>query len=690
MSNLYKNHYRTYLLDHHSPEFPCITLDNLDFEQYEQFYKTADVDSIQLYCKDHWGSSYYPSKVEGARLHPALNGVDYVGKIREICTRRNLEFIAYYCFEYDSGNAHRHPEWQAVDPQGTPIIRDDTYAKWSVDCMQTGYREHCMQQLEEIVSWYHPDSLFLDIFGSSLCYCPTCRTSFREKFGYEIPETEADIQAHLRDINKFISDRCVELLEEVRTRLKAIDPTLAITINFASHYPVEVRRLLDYQFAEPVLQDNWFSSLFTRDTAKGRYPIMMPGEFSAVYNYPTKERYITDLSEITAQGCRVGMYSGAQHVDGSLDMQESELLGAAFHAIEDMHPFLADTAPARYVGILQSDLCTEVESGKFYYDSILRLKHSGPHMRSILGAMKLCERCAVPYTVIPESEIQDLDGYQVILLPDLYVVTDAVRDRLTQFVQDGGTVISSGKTGLYSNDLTITSSNRLADLFGAEFVSHHTEYKPNDWSAYVSVETDAKWMLDGKTTPPVSNNFIETRLTTGKKLASFIKPCVLCDQSHWINWWCPPPASEKTNIPAVIENKLGKGCVYYCAFDLFSMAADETYQLCNALFPSLLHTAPPAPAHVRLDAPDVVRNAFTIKADGTWNLHQISQLPKRFGGNACPISGGTLVLPKTSDTVPKAELVYPTRQTLLATAVQGTWEIELPDVTLQQIIQFHP
>ncbi len=688
MSSLHKKRYRTYLLDHHSPEFSCITLDKMDFEQYEKFYENANIDSLMLYCKDHWGSSWYPSKVDGARMHPALKGVDYVGKVREICKKKDIEFIAYYCFEYDSGNASRHPEWRVVDPTGKPVIRDDAYAKWSLDCMQTGYREHSMQQLEEIVTNYHPDALFLDIFGSSLCYCPNCRKAFREKMGYDLPETDLDIEVHLHDINKFLADRSVELLTEVRTRLKAIDPTLAITINFASHYPVEVRQLLDYQFAEPVLQDNWFSALFTRDTAKGRYPIMMPGEFSAVYNYPTKERYITDLSEIAAQGCRVGMYSGAQHVDGSLDMKESELLGAAFAEIRNMHPFLDGARPVRYVGIIQSDICNEIEPGEFKPDAILRLKHSGPHMRALLGAMKLCEYCCIPYTVIPEKELDDLKDYKVLILPDLYVVSDTVKEQLTAFVKNGGTVISSGKSGLYTDDLAMGNANKLADLFGAEFVAHNTDYTSNDWSAYVRVEEGAHWLMSNKTTPPISNNFIETRLTTGKKLASLVMPCVKCDDSHWINWWCPPPASHATELPAVVMNKIGEGTAYYCAFDFFTMAADETYQICRELFTGFMSTVAQAPAQVVADAPDMVRNAYTIRKDGTCNLHQISQIPKRFNGKACTIPAGTLVLPRNSNTAPQISLVYPENRVLTPVATERGWEVELPALKLQQIIQF--
>ena len=183
-----------------------------------------------------------------------------------------MEFVAYYCLEYDTYAARSHPQWQVATSDGQGLIRDDTYAKWPVDCLRTEYGDYCLEQLEEIVSSYHPDALFLDIFGSSLCYCPACQAAFRERFGYELPKDPCDLALHREDIVDFLNKSSEAYLRRIKERLKAMDPTLAITTNFASHYPETFRRQLDYQFAEPILQDNWFSSAYTRDTAKGRFP----------------------------------------------------------------------------------------------------------------------------------------------------------------------------------------------------------------------------------------------------------------------------------------------------------------------------------------------------------------------------------------------------------------------------------
>lgn len=683
MSNLFKSRYRTYLIDHHSPSFPCITFDKLNFSEYEEFYKTAKIDSLMVYCKDHWGMSYYPSQLPDTVMHPALHGIDYVGNVRDICRRNDIEFVAYFSFEYDSGIALKHPEWRVVDAEGKPIIRNDKYAKWSLNCMQTGYRDLCIKQIEEIITKYHPDALFLDIFGCSLCYCNTCKTLFFNRYGYNMPETKDAIQKSKRDIHDFLTHLSIDLLTSIKQHVKAIDPDVPVTINFASHYPEEVRCLLDYQFAEPVVQDNWFSARFTRDTSIGRYPILMAGEFSSVYNYHTKERYIADLSAIVAHGCRVGLYSGVQHTDGTLEKKEAELIGSALVEVEKIHDLTFDAKPVRYIGILQNDLCDSLEDRDILSDSILRLKHSSPHINAILGAMKLCEHQGVPYKIIPESETDDLCDFKVLLLPEYYIVSSQLCDRLSDFVRKGGSLIIAGKSGLYSNSFSMQSGNTLEDLIGAKHVCIHDEFSSNTWSAYVSTAGKADPVIPCDTTPPVSEYFVETKLTQGHALASFVKPCIRCDSDHWINWWSPPPG-ELTNMPAVIENIIDKGKVYYCAFDLFSMASEENYEICHTLFSSLLSNSLHSPMHVTSSAPDVVRNVFSRTDDGIVYLHQLSQLPFRFNGQVVPVRGGNLII--SSKKRPSVKQVYPITRELDVTLADSEWQVELPEMEIQQVI----
>lgn len=76
-------------------------------------------------------------------------------------------------------------------------------------------------------------TLFLDIFGASLCYCPACRKKFEKDYGYPLPETADGLIAHQKDIKESLDKKAEDFYKEMRDRLKKIDPSLAITINFS-------------------------------------------------------------------------------------------------------------------------------------------------------------------------------------------------------------------------------------------------------------------------------------------------------------------------------------------------------------------------------------------------------------------------------------------------------------------------
>ncbi len=685
MSDKFKSTKRCYLIDHHSPQPPTVPLNRLDIAEYDRFFETADIDSLMYYCKDHWGVTYYDSRVPGACKHAGVQG-DWLGAARQCAAKKGIEFVAYYCIEYDEGAARRFPEWRVQKADGTPLIRDDLYAKWSLVCYQTGYRAYALAQLKEIVENYRPDALFLDIFGASLCYCEHCRAKFRSRFGYDLPKTQESLQARRGDVTAFLDRNAEEFLEEIRTGLKAIDPKLAITINFACHYPDHIRRMLDYQYSEPLLKDNWFSSAYARDTAEGQYPMLAPGEASAVYNYDKPARYICDLSAIAAQGCRVGMYSGSQHIDGTLEHEEARRLGSAYAELAKMEPWFTETRrPVRCAGIIQSDVSKSAGPDAFVADAIQRMKRHSPHTDAVLGAMIACEQAKIPYTVLPENQAAEgsLADYDLILMPEVYVVRPALADALESYVRSGGKLIISGRTGTRDETLAPLSPCAVERLTGCRYIAEHEEYCQNDWSAYIKARDPGNFRgLLSVTTPPVSEFFIEAEPTTAGTLADFVLPCVACSPTEWINWWSPPPGAT-TSIPAVTENRMGDGTVIYLAFDYFTMSARETYRDSGDFFRDLLRHLDIRPRVCnRTDTPNILRTAFFEEED-CYQIHQLSTLPNRYQGETVPISGGKLVF-----TVPvgKTCTVYPEHRTLTVTEKEGLWEIELPSFTQQQMI----
>lgn len=684
MSDLYKTSRRCYLIDHHSPDPPAVTLEHLGISEYEEFFTTAQIDSVMVYCKDHWGVTYYDSSVPGSRKHPGVKG-DWIREVRELTRRKELEFIAYYCIEYDTWAGISHPQWCVKKADGSDLIRDDLYAKWKLCCTQTGYRGYTLAHITEIVQNYRPDALFLDIFGASLCYCEHCRNKFEKLYGYSLPETDDGLFEHRLDITSFLNRNAKEYLEEVITAAKSVDPSVAVTINFSCHYPKEIRDMLDYQFSEPLLGDNWFSAVYARDTARGQFPILTPGEASQVYNYDPEPQYICDLSSIAAQGCRVGMYSGSQHFDGTLEHMEARRLGSAYRELKKLEPYFQNRIPVKSVGILQSDASREVNTFPFHPDAILRMKKHNPHTHAILGAMELCEQEKIPYGILPEGEVtaQSLASYELLLLPEVYVIPDHIGKLLAEYVRQGGKLLISGKSGLWNPDFTPRSEFALCEIMGVNFKKIHTEFARNGWSAYLKADSGASYSESLQaTTPPVSDFFLEVSGASAQTKFHFVLPCTKCTDNSWVNWWSPPPGPE-TAFPALTINACGRGLVCYAAFDLFTMAAEGTYRYLPALFHQICsELALTPPVRNLTDIPNILRTAYFSSGQSCY-VHQISTAPHTYKGDAPPISGGIL---RFAGPIRAARTVYPEEKPLTVEKDGDFWSVALPSFTQQQFI----
>lgn len=92
------------------------------------------------------------------------------------------------------------------------------------------------------------------------------------------------------------------------------------------------------------------------------------------------------------------------------------------------------------------------------------------------------------------------------------------------------------------------------------------------------------------------------------------------------------------------------------AFDFFTMASLESFQYPHELFRDLLEMEEITPAvRNNTDLPEAIRTAYFETKD-SWIIHQISMVPKRFHGDAYPLSGGTLEI---TQPVGQIEMVYP-------------------------------
>lgn len=686
MSDLYKTAFRGYLIDHHSPDPPVVTLEKLDAREYETFFREAHINSLLLYCKDHWGSAYYDTKV--GKKHPALR-TDWIRELRPVLRRGGIEFTAYYCLEYDTYAPVAHPEWAVLQADGTPLTCQSPIAHWKMPCYETGYRQYALGQIREIAEGYAPDSLFLDIFGKSLCYCPVCRAKFERQYGYPLPEDPEGLAAHVKDVNDFLDAGAKSMLQDIKSAVAEVDPTIKVTINFSALYRKDIRDMLDYQFTEP-FAGNWLSAAYARDTAVGQYPQLGPGDVSEVYNYKSEAVYQLAAAEIAAQGCRVFMYSGSQHPDGTLEHEEARRVGAAYREVEKFEKYLQERQVVADIAIIQSDTSTTIHNDfTLVPNAIGRAKQGSSHRDAVVGAMRMCDASGYTWKIVPEQEVtpENLARFRLVMLPDVFCVTDALRDAITGYVTAGGRLLLSGLTGMFDPQGKLRSDFALAGIMGASYIDTVDTYRKASWGGYLAPSEDPLLQTIRTTFAPVSSEYYRVRPTGGRALTHFVYPAVQLTGSTWVNWWNPPPKTE-TNDPAFVQNRVGAGQVLYAAFDLMRMANDGFHYV-EGLFRTVADAFIQAPT-VRLETENphaVGFVAYDRPAHSELIVHEVSHIAAQFGGDTPAIGAGTLRVSLGRRQITGAELVYPAEKPLPLEEEDGCAVVRLPDIRLHQIIR---
>lgn len=686
MPDIFKNAFRGYLIDHHSPAPPIVDFSQLDMEEYERFYQEADISSLMVYTKDHWGYSYYDTKI--GTKHPGLS-LDYIAQVSQILRKHHIEFNAYYCLEYDTLAPRQHPEWAIQDKDGNAVCLHNR-ARWGMSCYETGYRDYVLGQLREIVENYRPDSLFLDIFGKSLCYCEKCRQKFRSSYGYDLPETESrvegervifDFGSHGRDVNEFLENSAYEMLQDVLKTVKSIDPKLKVTINFAALYPKKIRDLLDYQFTEP-WAGNWLSAAYSRDTSAAPYPQLGPGDVSEVYNYRPDAVYELAGAQITANGCRSFFYSGSQHVDGTLEHTEAKKVGKAYREVEKYEQFLTDRYVIADVAIIQSDSSSMAKSGsKVVQNAIGRVRQPDPHKEALKGAMMLCDYAKYSWKIVPEQELtrENAAQFRCILLAGVFHVTDALKAVLEEFQLNGGSVIAAGECGLYGRDGTKQEQFTLGRMFGCEYEGEIGDYKDQQYGGYLQMDGHPVFQGLLDTYPPMGNAQYKVRPTDGEGLGKIMSPCTAVTETTWVNWWCPPPSMKALPYPAIVKH----GSCFYIAYDLFQ---SYDLNLNRNLFRNVLDACVQKPRfYLDTDYRETVSYSAYCQG-GRIVIHVLSNLAEKTNGDAPAVWPGKLKVAKQLAEGKKAILVYPERRELETVQCEDGFEIGLPNVKIHMVV----
>lgn len=450
--------FRQIHLDFHTSEKIDKIGCEFDKKQFQNMLKLGHVNSITLFSKCHHGWAYHKS--EANEIHPGLS-FDLLSAQLEACREIGVKTPIYLSAGFDEKIAVRHPEWLAR--------RSDERLYWVTDfmhpgfhrlCMNSPYLDYLLEQIKEVCIKFKPDGIFLDIVDVLPCYCENCLRELRSQ-GLD-PNNEENIMKLARKTH-------LNYMKRVRETIDSITPDLPVFHNsghvyrgdrereaYNSHYELESLPTGGWGYDHLPMSARYVWQL-GKDylSMTGRFHESW-GEFGG-YKHINALRYESSLAAALGAKFSIG---DQMHPYGTLDESVYTIIGKVYSELEKKEPWLDGVTPEADIGLLSREAVKYKDTGYYYTDSNL----------ADYGALRILQEGNYLFDVIDTES--DFSKYKLIILPDEIRTDGKLKDKLKEFINNGGKLLASGESGLDKD------KDEFAFDFGVKYIGKN-EIRPN-------------------------------------------------------------------------------------------------------------------------------------------------------------------------------------------------------------------
>lgn len=449
--------FRQIHLDFHTgPAIPGVGAE-FDPKAFARTLKAAHVDSITLFAKCHHGHLYYETS-DPAR-HPSLKGNLLESQIAALKAEgiRTPIYISVQCDEYA---ANTHPEWIALNPDGSRVGRKPLagdYFTWQILDMSSPYVDYLLAQTEEVLKKFAPvDGLFFDMCWDQ----PSCSNwakagMVKAKLN---PESETDRAIYSRQVVQSYMKRICDLVDSYQKD---------VPIFFNSRPLIrlkEEKKFLKHVEVEALPSGQWGYLYFPVNIRLVR-PLDMPtlgmtGRFHKSWadfgGVRTPASLLYDCAQSLAHGaaCSIG---DQLHPAGLLDKGVYDVIGEVYEHVEKCEPWVRGSKAVKEIAVLYVENTPE-NNAQETYDGVYRALTPLGYQYSYLTPDDAWEK------------------YAAVIVPRPVTVTDKLAKRLEAYKKKGGKVlreITDGEASPYS----VTYLRFGADTRGILPESDHVFYE---------------------------------------------------------------------------------------------------------------------------------------------------------------------------------------------------------------------
>jgi hypothetical protein len=432
--------YRQVHLDFHtSPEIGGLAAD-FDPDEFASAFARAQVASVTCFARCHHGYLYYDSPRFPELVHPGLTRRNLLGEQLAALRGRGIRAPVYLPVQHDGRAAREHPEWLALDREGSPygLYRrpDGTWLGagpyeagfYRRLCLNSAYADFVKAQIDELFGLFEIDGLFLDIVYKTDCSCERCKSLMLGR-GLD-PSDDGQRDA-------FAAETLAGFQRSMTSFIRERSPSCSIYYNNGSiepgfHPALDAYTHLEFDCLPGSGPAGYASAranaLFARTL--GLECVSQTGRFHTDWGDLRSYRGEDALSYECFQAlalCSRCLVGDQLDPSGRLDPAAYELIGKVFSSVKEKEPWCAGARPV-------------VEAG------VLAPAKGASASGSLRGAMTLLQERACQADVLDAES--DFSRYALLVLPDRVRLDEALRRRIEDFAAKGGALLASFESGL--------------------------------------------------------------------------------------------------------------------------------------------------------------------------------------------------------------------------------------------------
>ena len=546
---------RRNLVDMHIDDWNDEFLSRFDPEDYVRNLKRAHIQAPMLYLQSHAGHCYWPTKT--GHMHRAFNGCeDKMRTLAELCHREGMKVVGYYSLIYNTYEEDRHPQWRIVSRSDGTSARQRG-GRYGHCCPNNPeYRAFVLAQIGEMAEYFDVDGMFYDMtFWPDICFCEHCLKRYREKTGREtLPAVYWNDPVWLQ-FQTLRVQWMGEFARLVTDETKRLMPGCTVEHNYANAVADNSSLCCSTELVNDACDytgGDLYGDLYNHSfTAKYYYGVTKnpPLEYmtcrcdrslSVHTNSKTEEHLAVEVM-LTAAHHGASFIIDAIDPVGTLDSRVYDRVGRVFERQMPYEPYFRGEM-VQDVGVC--------------YSTTGRYNTRGLNFTNKTCAVALTRTLIeenIPVGVIANTGLDQLNGYRMVFAPHIAGLSDENRTALADYVKNGGVLYLSG-----AEDRDLLKLLLDAELTG--YTEENAVYMAPtaDGQQYFG-QFNADYPFPAEMSLPILSFASDVTV-----LAQMTMPYTKPSERRFASIHSNPPGI-RTEIPAMVTKKLGKGTVIWSA-----------------------------------------------------------------------------------------------------------------------------